>query len=188
MKQKCCFQKSQVGLSDDWAPWRRVFCGRKCPHCRWECMTCGEAGSVGGYSYSISQHINSTTEECCAKTKVKNQYFHCFVWPASWGRERERERERRRHGEEDIEGERQDTLIWRGLVLTSLWEALFSLPWKESIWLILQAVASPCSLTSPSFGYTRIRSQKCICCFAKWKIRKSRILLTSRKVPSFLLC
>ena len=104
------------------------------------------------------------------------------------GELRERERERRRHGEEDIEGERQDTLIWRGLVLTSLWEALFSLPWKESIWLILQAVASPCSLTSPSFGYTRIRSQKCICCFAKWKIRKSRILLTSRKVPSFLLC
>lgn len=43
------------------------------------CMTCGEAGSVGGYSYSISQHINSTTEECCVKTKVKNQYFHCFV-------------------------------------------------------------------------------------------------------------
>lgn len=61
------------------------------------CMTCGEAGSVGGYSYSISQHINSTTEECCVKTKVKNQYFHCFVWPASWGRERETETRRRRH-------------------------------------------------------------------------------------------
>lgn len=116
------------------------------------------------------------------------QKWKINISTALFDRRAEGERERRRHGEEDIEGERQDTLIWRGLVLTSLWEALFSLPWKESIWLILQAVASPCSLTSPSFGYMRIRSQKCICCFAKWKIRKSRILLTSRDVPSFSLC
>ncbi len=137
--------------------------------CRLECMTCDETGSVGGYCYSISQHINSTIEGCRVKTNVKNQCFHCFVWLASWGRETKTRKRRHR-------GERQDTLILSGLVLTSLWEALFSLPWKESMWLILQAVASPCSLTSLSLAT------------AKYAIKSAYVALQNGKTEETCHC
>lgn len=42
--------------------------------------------------------------------------------------------------EDTEEGQEEDETH---LVLTSLWEALFSLPWKESMWLIWERPARP---------------------------------------------
>lgn len=104
---------------------------------------CGETGIYRVWQWDF--HSIYT-----ALKRNKNECFHCFDWVGSWGRAMETLREDR--------GERQDTLIQMGLVLTSLWEALFSLPWKESMWLIHWAVAGPCSLTSLSLPRCTFKS------------------------------
>lgn len=104
------------------------------PAVRLGCRHLLTTASDSGISTAYKQHYRGML------CKKKKSIFPLFCLT---GQLRERDGDtKRRHG-----GERQDTLIWRGVVLTSLWEALFSLPWKDSMWLILQAVASPCSLT-----------------------------------------
>lgn len=154
-----------MSLNDDWTLWLLVCGAFELQTSALDYMTCGEAGSVGGYCCSSSQYIKSTIEECCFKNKSEKKSIFPLLCLTGELRKRDGDTERRHRGE------RQDTLILRGLVLTSLWEALFSLPWKESMWLILQAVASPFTFT----GYMRIHHQKCICCFAKC-LKKQRYL------------
>lgn len=151
----------QVRLKGEWTPWLGLVLHLRCDiWCISGCMTCGEIESVGSHCCNISQHINSTIEECCVKTKVRKSMFPLLCLTAEL-------RERDEDVEKGHKEERQDTLIQRGLVLTSLWEALFSLPWKESMWLILEAISSPCSLTSFLCLHENKQSKANLCSFGK---------------------
>ena len=163
MKQNSFIFKFQVRLSDDWTP-RLLVCGAfelQMSACRLECVTCGETGSVGGYCYSISQHINSTIEECCVKQKWKiNISTALFDWRAE-GRERHGDTERRHRGE------RQDTLIWMGFSPYITVRSTLQPPLEREH--VVNTSSSGQSLQSDYTltGYMWIRNQKCICCFAK---------------------
>lgn len=71
-------------------------------------MTCGEAGSVGGYCRSGSQYTKSTIDDCCFKNKREKSIFLSL---SLTGGERRKDGDTKRRQR----GEGQDTLILRGL-------------------------------------------------------------------------